>query len=143
MKAFLSSNECIQIVGYGYDEPHSKKAENSLQEAQKSLKLIERKITKQRPFIKVSRKLHLRSSLPQKHQKKYERFFNKNTQLLTKLKRFIFNLYKVNLNYHNLFLIIMKIIVIVNQIRKNKKAFTNTQITILMIIDVWKSMKKY
>jgi hypothetical protein len=43
-------------------------------------------------------KPHLRSLLPQKHWKKYERFSNKNTKVLTKSRRFVFNLYEVNLN---------------------------------------------
>jgi hypothetical protein len=35
LKAFLGSQECIEIVEYDYDEPDSKKVEDSLQEAQK------------------------------------------------------------------------------------------------------------
>jgi hypothetical protein len=37
----------------------------------------------------------------------------------------------------------MKIMMIINQIEKNKKALRDAQITILMNFDVWKSMKKY
>ena len=37
MKAFLGSQECIEIVDYGYDEPESREAEESLQEAQKQV----------------------------------------------------------------------------------------------------------
>ena len=35
LKAFLGSQECLDIVQHGYDEPESKEAKNSLQEAQK------------------------------------------------------------------------------------------------------------
>lgn len=37
MKAFLGSQECIEIVDYGYDEPESREAEEALQEAQKQV----------------------------------------------------------------------------------------------------------
>jgi len=37
LKAFLGSQECIEIVEYDYDELESKQAEDSLQEAQKQL----------------------------------------------------------------------------------------------------------
>ena len=43
LKAFLGSQECIEIVEYGYDEPESKQAEDSLQEAQKQLLRANRK----------------------------------------------------------------------------------------------------
>jgi hypothetical protein len=33
LKAFLGSQECIEIVQYGYDELESKEAEDALQEA--------------------------------------------------------------------------------------------------------------
>jgi hypothetical protein len=101
LKAFLGWQECIETVEYGYNEPDCKEAEDSLQKCRsKSSKPIERKTTKSRPsFIKVSMKPHLRSLLPHKHWKKYERFSNKNTKVLTKSRRFVFNLYEVNLNH--------------------------------------------
>ena len=37
MKAFLGSQECIEIVDYGYDEPESREAEETLQEAHKQV----------------------------------------------------------------------------------------------------------
>ena len=43
LKEFLGSQECIEIVEYGYDEPESKEAENSLQEAQKQVLRANRK----------------------------------------------------------------------------------------------------
>ena len=33
LKAFLGSQECIDLVQYDYDEPESKEAEDALQEA--------------------------------------------------------------------------------------------------------------
>jgi hypothetical protein len=35
LKAFLGSQECIEIVQYGYDKPESKEVEDALQEAEK------------------------------------------------------------------------------------------------------------
>jgi hypothetical protein len=43
LKAFLGSQECIEIVQYGYDEPESKEAENALQEAEKQVFKANRK----------------------------------------------------------------------------------------------------
>jgi hypothetical protein len=86
-------------VKYGNDEPNTKEIEYSLQEAQKQvLKTNIKKTTKIRPlFIKILMKSHLRSSLSHKPQRKYERLSNKNTKVLTELKRFI--LCEVNLNH--------------------------------------------
>lgn len=43
MKAFLGSQECIEIVDYGYDEPESREAEEALEEAQKQVLRSNRK----------------------------------------------------------------------------------------------------
>jgi len=43
LKAFLGSQECIEIVQYGYDEPESKEAEDALQEAGKQVFKANRK----------------------------------------------------------------------------------------------------
>jgi len=43
LKAFLSSQECIEIMEYGNDEPDSKKAEDSLQESHKQVLKANRK----------------------------------------------------------------------------------------------------
>jgi hypothetical protein len=43
LKAFLGSQECIEIVQYGYDEPESKKVEDTLQEAEKQVLKANRK----------------------------------------------------------------------------------------------------
>ena len=43
LKAFLGSQECIDIVQYGYDEPESKEAEDALQEAHKQALKVNRK----------------------------------------------------------------------------------------------------
>ena len=37
MKAFLGSQECIEIVDYGYDELESREAKEALQESQKQV----------------------------------------------------------------------------------------------------------
>ena len=52
MKAFLGSQECIEIVDYGYDEPESREAEEALEEAQKQvLKNNRKKDTKAKTII--------------------------------------------------------------------------------------------
>jgi len=43
LKAFLGSQECIEIVMYGYDEPEPKEAKNALQEAYKQVLKANRK----------------------------------------------------------------------------------------------------
>jgi hypothetical protein len=43
LKAFVSSQECIEIVEYDYDEPNSKEVEDSVQEAQKQVFKANRK----------------------------------------------------------------------------------------------------
>jgi hypothetical protein len=43
LKAFLGSQECLEIVHYGYDEPESKEEEDALQEAQKQALKVNRK----------------------------------------------------------------------------------------------------
>jgi len=43
LKAFLGSQECIEIVQYGYEEPESKEAEDALQEVQKQVLKANRK----------------------------------------------------------------------------------------------------
>jgi hypothetical protein len=40
LKAFLGSQECIEIVEYDYDEPNSKEVQDSIQEAQKQVLII-------------------------------------------------------------------------------------------------------
>jgi len=43
LKAFLGSQECIEIVQYGYDEPESKEVEDTLHEAEKQVLKANRK----------------------------------------------------------------------------------------------------
>jgi hypothetical protein len=43
LKAFIGSQECVEITEYGYDETDSKEAEDSLQEAQKQVLKANRK----------------------------------------------------------------------------------------------------
>ena len=43
LKAFLGSQECIEIVQYGYDEPEFKEVEDTLQEAEKQVLKSNRK----------------------------------------------------------------------------------------------------
>jgi len=43
LKAFLGSQECIDIVQYGYDESDSKEAEDTLHEAEKQVLKANRK----------------------------------------------------------------------------------------------------
>ena len=113
LKTFLGSQECIEIVQYGYDEPESKEVEDTLQEAEKQvLKANRKKDNKAKIIIfKVLMKQYLRLLLLQKHQKRYGRLSNKNTKVLTESRRFVSNLCEVNLNYckrrpQNLFLTI-------------------------------------
>ena len=42
-KTFLGSQECLEIVQHGYDEPESTEAEDALQEAQKQALKVNRK----------------------------------------------------------------------------------------------------
>jgi len=88
---------------YGYDDTDFKEAEDYLQKTQNQVLKAnnnKKKTTKLRPlFIEVLMKPHLRSLLPYKPQRKYGRLSNKNTKVLTELKRFIFNLCEVNLNH--------------------------------------------
>ena len=52
LKAFLGSQECLEIVHYGYDEPESKEEEDALQEAQKlALKVNRKKDNKAKTII--------------------------------------------------------------------------------------------
>jgi len=43
LKAFIGSQECVEITEYGYDETDSKEAEDSLQKAQKQVLKANRK----------------------------------------------------------------------------------------------------
>ena len=43
LKAFLGSQECLDIVQNGYEEPESKEEEDALQEAQKQALKVNRK----------------------------------------------------------------------------------------------------
>ena len=52
LKAFLGSQECLDIVQHGYDEPESKEAEDALQEAHKqALKVNWKKDNKAKTII--------------------------------------------------------------------------------------------
>jgi hypothetical protein len=51
LKAFLGSQECIEIVEYGYDEPESKEAEDALQEAQRLSNKNTKVQTESRSFV--------------------------------------------------------------------------------------------
>jgi len=100
MKAFLGSQECIEIVDYGYDEPESKEAEEALQEAQKQvLRNNRKKDNKAKTIIYQGldeATFEIISSA--EIQRIYGKLSNKNTKELTESRRFVFNLCEVNLN---------------------------------------------
>jgi len=101
LKAFLGSQECIEIVEYGYDEPESKEAEDALQEAYKQvMKANRKKDNKAKTIIYQGLDEAIFEIIASAEtKKKYGRLSNKNTKVLTESRRFISNLCEVNLNY--------------------------------------------
>ena len=55
LKALLGSQECLNIVQHGYDEPESKEAEDALQEAHKQALKVNRKKRQQSQDHHLSR----------------------------------------------------------------------------------------
>jgi hypothetical protein len=118
LKAFLGSQECIEIVQYGYDEPESKEVEDTLHEAEKQvLKANRKKDNKAKTII---------------YQGLDEAIFEIIADRIKKIRlqslRGEFELLQMKSSesisdYH------IRIMVIVNQMRRNGEALTNARIT--------------
>ena len=101
LKAFLGSQECLDIVENGYDEPKSKEEEDALQEAQKqALKVNRKKDNKAKTIIYQG----LQSLWGE-----FELLQMKSSESIS--------------DYHT------RIMVIVNQMRRNGEAITDSRIT--------------
>jgi hypothetical protein len=137
LKAFLGSQECLEIVHYGYDEPESKEEEDGLQEAQKqALKVNRKKDNKAKTIIyqgldedtfEIIASAETSHDIWEALQQKY-----KGTDRIKKIRlqslRGEFELLQMKSSdsisdYHT------RIIVIVNQMRRNGAAIVDSRIT--------------
>ena len=137
LKAFLGSQECLDIVQNGYDEPEYKEEEDALQEAQKqALKVKRKKDNKAKTIIyqgldedtfEIIASAETSKEIWEALQQKYkgaDRIKKIHLQSL----RGEFELLQMKSSesisdYHT------RIIVIVNQIRRNGEAITDSRIT--------------
>jgi len=137
LKAFLGSQECLEIVHYGYDEPESKEEEDALQEAQKqALKVNRKKDNKAKTIIyqgldedtfEIIASAETSKDIWEALQQKY-----KGADRIKKIRlqslRGEFELLQMKSSesisdYHT------RIMVIVNQMRRNGEAIVDSRIT--------------
>jgi len=137
LKAFLGSQECIEIVQYGYDEPESKEAEDALQEAEKQvLKANRKKDNKAKTIIyqgldeaifEIIAFAETSKEIWEALQQKYKGA-NRIKKIRLQCLRGEFELLQMKSSesisdYHT------RIMVIVNQMRRNGEALTDARIT--------------